>query len=290
LATLGLSEADRAAVEKFQREVIEPSMSRLVLVDFWADWCGPCKQLSPVIEKVAADYADKGVSLVKIDVDADKFIAAQFQIQTIPTVYAIFQGRPIADLSQARTEGTLKQILAQILAQLPIQGAAQQLEAEIEPLIEMGESVLADGDAARAANIFRQIVEMAPDHPAASAGLARALLATGAADEAKSVLDALPEAAAKDPAVARARSALALADPVAANPDDLEARYELAGALIGAGDRDGAADQLLDIVRRERDWNEGAARKRLLQMFEAVGLEDSWTSAQRRRLSEILFG
>ena len=303
MATLGLSEADRAAVEKFQREVIEPSMSRLVLVDFWADWCGPCKQLSPVIEKVAADYADKGVSLVKIDVDADKFIAAQFQIQTIPTVYAIFQGRPIADLSQARTEGTLKQILAQILAQLPIQGAAQQLEAEIEPLIEMGESVLADGDAARAANIFRQIVEMAPDHPAASAGLARALLATGAADEAKSVLDALPEEAAKDPAVARARSALALAEAagpagdrvalearVAANPDDLEARYELAGALIGAGDRDGAADQLLDIVRRERDWNEGAARKRLLQMFEAVGLEDSWTSAQRRRLSEILFG
>jgi len=303
LATLGLSEADRAAVEKFQREVIEPSMSRLVLVDFWADWCGPCKQLSPVIEKVAADYADKGVSLVKIDVDADKFIAAQFQIQTIPTVYAIFQGRPIADLSQARTEGTLKQILDQILAQLPIQGAAQQLEAEIEPLIEMGESVLADGDAARAANIFRQIVEMAPDHPAASAGLARALLASGAADEAKSVLDALPEEAAKDPAVARARSALALAEAagpagdravlearVAANPDDLEARYELAGALIGAGDRDGAADQLLDIVRRERDWNEGAARKRLLQMFEAVGLGDSWTSAQRRRLSEILFG
>lgn len=303
MATLGLSEADRAAVEKFQREVIEPSMSRLVLVDFWADWCGPCKQLSPVIEKVAADYADKGVSLVKIDVDADKFIAAQFQIQTIPTVYAIFQGRPIADLSQARTEGTLKQILDQILAQLPIQGAAQQLEAEIEPLIEMGESVLADGDAARAANIFRQIVEMAPDHPAASAGLARALLASGAADEAKSVLDALPEEAAKDPAVARARSALALAEAagpagdravlearVAANPDDLEARYELAGALIGAGDRDGAADQLLDIVRRERDWNEGAARKRLLQMFEAVGLGDSWTSAQRRRLSEILFG
>jgi putative thioredoxin len=303
LATLGLSEADRAAVEKFQREVVEPSMGRLILVDFWAEWCGPCKQLSPVIEKVAADYADKGVGLVKIDVDADKFIAAQFRIQSIPTVYAIFQGQPVADLSQARTEGQLKQLLDQLLARLPVEGEAQQLEAQVEPLIEMGEAVLTEGDAPRAANIFRQIVEMAPDHPVAVAGLARALLASGEAAEAKAALDALPEAAAKDPAVARARSALALAEAapaaadtgalearIAADPGDLAARYELAGALIGAGARDAAADQLLDIVRRDRDWNEGAARARLLQMLEAVGLEDPWAAAQRRRLSEILFG
>ena len=302
MATLGLSEADRAAVEKFRRDVVEPSADKLVIVDFWAEWCGPCKQLSPVIEKVAADYADKGVALVKIDVDEDKFIAAQFRIQSIPTVYAIFQGQPVADLSQARTEGELKRQLDHLLSQIPVQGEAQQLEAQVEPLIEMAEDVLAGGDAPRAATIFRQIVEMAPEHPVAVAGLARALTASGEAAEAKAALDALPEEAAKDPAVQRARSALALAEAapaadtgplearVAADPDDLEARYELAGAMIGRGDRDAAADHLLEIVRRERDWNEGAARTRFLQMLEAGGLEDPWAAAQRRRLSQILFG
>jgi putative thioredoxin len=255
-----------------------------------------------VLEKVAADYADKGVKLVKIDVDQDKFIAAQFRIQSIPTVYALFQGQPVADLTSARTEGQLTRVLDQLLAQLPVQGEAQQLEAEIEPLVAMGEQVLDEGDGPRAAGIFRQIVEMAPDHPAAVAGLARALLASGEAEEAKAALDALPESAANDPAVARARSALALAEAapaadsgplearIAADPGDLDARYELAGALIGSGARDAAADQLLEIVRRDREWNEGAARTRFLQMLEAVGLEDPWAAAQRRRLSEILFG
>jgi len=302
VATLGLSEDDRAAVEKFRHDVVEPSMNALVILDFWAEWCGPCKQLTPVLEKVAADYADRGVILVKVNVDEEKFIAAQFRIQSIPTVYALFQGQPVADLSSARTEGQLSRTLDQLLAQLPIESEAQQREAEIEPLIAMGEEVLADGDAPRAVNIFRQIVEMAPEHAEVVSGLARALIAAGEVEEARATLADLPEKLDKDPAIGRARSALALAEiaptgesselesRVAANPDDLEGRYELAGALMGRGERDAAADQLLEIVRRDREWNEGAARTRLLQLLEAVGVEDPWAAAQRRRLSEILFG
>jgi putative thioredoxin len=297
-----MSAAEREAVEKFRRDVVEPSMSALVILDFWAEWCGPCKQLTPVLEKVAADYADRGVILVKVNVDEEKFIAAQFRIQSIPTVYALFQGQPVADLTQARTEGQLTRTLDQILSQLPIQSEAQQREAEIEPLIAMGEEVLAGGDAPRAANIFQQIVDMAPEHPEAVSGLARALTAAGELDKARAALADLPEKLDKDPAIARARSALALAEiapagdtaeferRVAADPGDLEARYELAGALMARGERDKAADQLLEITRRDREWQEGAARTRLLQLLEAVGLQDPWAAAQRRRLSDILFG
>ncbi|HEV2815706.1 MAG TPA: tetratricopeptide repeat protein [Allosphingosinicella sp.] len=302
MATLGLSEAEREAVEKFRREVVEPSMTSLVLLDFWAEWCGPCKQLAPLLEKVAAQYADRGVKLIKVNVDEEKLIAAQFRIQSIPTVYAFFQGQPVADLSSARTEGQLTGALDQILAQLPVEGEAQQLEAEIEPLIAMGEQVLGEGDGERAANIFAQILEMAPENPDVISGLARALLAAGRADEARARLEGLPEKIEKDPAIARARSALALADAapvvdsaelearIARDPDDHEARIDLAGALMARGDRDGAAGQLFESISRDREWNEGAARKRLLQILEAVGLEDPWAGAQRRRLSAILFG
>ena len=302
MATLGLSEAEREAVERFRRDVVEPSMTSLVILDFWAEWCGPCKQLAPLLEKVVADYADRGVTLVKVNVDEEKFIAAQFRVQQIPTVYALFQGQPVADLSTVRTEGQLAAALDQLLAQLPVQGEAQAKEAEVEPLIAMGEQVLAEGDAERAVSIFQQIVEMAPEHPEAIAGLARALVAAGRLDEAKATLDGAPEKAAGDAAIARARSALALAEAapeagdsaelearIAADPDDHQARLDLAGALMAKGDRDGAADQLLESIGRDREWNEGAARKRLLQILEAVGLEDPWAGAQRRRLSAILF-
>jgi putative thioredoxin len=296
-----MSAAEKEALEAFKRDVVDPSMSALVILDFWAEWCGPCKQLTPVLEKVAADYASKGVKLVKVNVDEQKLIAAQFRVQSIPTVYALFQGQLVADLTSARTESQLTRLLDQILQQLPVQGEEQALEAEIEPLIAMAEEVLAGGDGERAASIFGQILEMAPENPEVISGLARALSAAGRSEEAQALLDGLPEKVAGDAAIARARSALALAElaspdietdslrrRIEADPDDHEARYELAGALM-ASDRDAAADALLEIVRRDREWNDGAARKRLLQLMEVVGLEDPWAAAQRRRLSAILF-
>ena len=303
MATLGLSPAEKEAVEAFRRDVVEPSMTSLVVIDFWAEWCGPCKALTPVLEKVTADYAAKGVTLAKVDVDKNQFIAAQFQVRSIPTVYAMFQGQLVADLSTARTETQLRTMLDQILRQLPVQSEEAAAEAELEPLIAMGEQVLDSGDGERALSVFDQILEIAPEHPQAVAGRARALVALGRAEEAETALAALPEEAAKLPEVERARAAVALAreaQPVAdlsglaaqaaANPADMDARYELAGGQMAAGDRDAASATLLAMIADDREWNEGAARQRLLKLFEAVGLEDPWVSAQRRKLSAILFG
>jgi putative thioredoxin len=303
LATLGMSPAEKQAVQDFRSTVVEPSMTKLVIIDFWAEWCGPCKALSPVLEKVADAYADKGVVLAKIDTDKNQFIAAQFQIRSIPTVYAMFQGQLVADLTSARTESQLRTMLDQLLRQLPIESEATAAEAELEPLIAMGEQVLAEGDATRALSIFDQLAEMAPDHHAVLSGRIRALVAAGMLAEAEDAIAALPEEAATLPDIERAKSAVALARSapavddlapleaaVAAKPDDLQARYDLANARMAAGDRDAAADGFLAIVKAERDWQEGAARQQLLKLFEVVGLEDPWVSAQRRRLSAILFG
>ena len=306
---MGLNIDEQKAVEKFKTEIVEPSMNQLVILDFWAEWCGPCKALTPVLEKVAADYADKGVVLKKVNVDEEKFIASQFQVRSIPTVYAMFQGQPVADMTQARTESQLSQMLDELLAKLPVDpnaaangtGAAPQ--QDVTQFIEMGEQILSEGDGERAAGIFAQVIQMAPDNIPAQAGLIRALVAAGLTDEAEAALADLPEELAKDTAFDAARSALELAkekpedgelaklrDAAKADASNMQAQLDLAAAAFAAGERDEAADTLLAMIKADPEWEDGAAKAKLLQIFEAVGLEDAWVAATRRKLSLLLFG
>ncbi|MEM6858809.1 MAG: tetratricopeptide repeat protein [Pseudomonadota bacterium] len=308
---MGLNIDEQKAVERFRKDVVEPSQTNLVILDFWAEWCGPCKALAPMLEKVCAEYADKGVVLAKLNVDEEPFIASQFQVKSIPTVYAMFQGQPVADLTSARSESQFKQVLDQLLNQLPVEGGGGDgaprgpSPEEIAQFIAMGEQALTDGDAQRAAGIFAQVTEFASDSPAAHAGLVRAMIAMEQVDEARQVLAAMeadPKMAA-DPLFTAAKAALDLAGTqvddgelaglkaaASANPADMDAQLAYAEAAFAASDRDAAADTLLAMVEADREWNEGAARSKLLQIFEAVGLEDPWVVTTRRRLSKILFG
>ena len=309
MASTGLSIDEQKAVETFKAQVVDPSMTNLVILDFWAEWCGPCKALTPVLEKVAAEYADKGVVLAKINVDEQQFIASQFQVKSIPTVYAMFQGQPVADLTPARTETQLKQMLDELLTKLPVGEAAGaaaaggQPEPDVSEFIAMAEQVLSEGDAERATGIFAQVVQMKPDNAAANAGLIRALLASGRKEEAQGLFDAMEAPLKDEPLVQQAGTALELAGSnvddgelqslrakAAEAPADMDAGFAYAEAAYAAGERDDAADTLLRMVQADGEWNEGAAKAKLLQIFEAVGLEDPWVVSTRRKLSRVLFG
>ena len=314
MATQGLNIEEQKAVERFRKDVVDPSMTKLVILDFWAEWCGPCKALTPMLEKVCGEYADKGVVLAKVNVDEEKFIASQFQVQSIPTVYAIFQGQPVADLTQARSESQLKATLDQLLEKLPLEagagdGGAQGPSAEeIEQAIKMGEDALAAGDTERAMAMFGQIAQFDPKNAGAIAGMIRGYIQAGQTDEAQKMMEAIessPELAEtlKDPAITAAKSALELAgtqvgdselgtlrNAAQSAPDDMEAQFAFAEAAFASGARDEAADTLLAMVTADREWNDGAAKAKLLQIFDAVGLSDEWVVAVRRKLSRVLFG
>jgi putative thioredoxin len=282
----------------FKADVLDASMQVPVIVDFWAPWCGPCKQLGPIIEKAVKD-ARGAVKLVKINVDESQELAAQMRIQSIPAVYAFFQGRPVDGFVGAQPESALKQFIAK-LAKL---GAGEAGPSPIDEALEHADAALKDGDHEQASAIYSQILEHEPDNLKAISGLVRCLIAVGDLDQATKFLAQVPAAQANDPAISAARAALELAQAgqkaagqsqelqarVDANPKDFEARFALAQALFAGGDKEGGVDHLLEIIRLNRAWNEEAARKELVKFFEAMGPTDPLTLSARRRLSSILF-
>jgi putative thioredoxin len=292
--------AEKASIEAFRRDVIDASKSALVLVDFWAEWCGPCKTLGPALERLVEARAPK-VKLVKIDVDKNQALSAQFRIQSIPTVYAFLDGRPVDGFQGALPERELAQFVDRLLAGVPASEDEAALEEQIAALIGAADEATAAGAHEDAAAMLAALAQELPERHDIAGRLALALLAGGKADAAQAALDAVP-ADSKDEMVARARAALALAAEapasdelapllaaVEAAPDDHAARFELASALAASGQRDGAAEHLLTIIKADRTWNEGAAREKLLTMFEAAGLADPWSIKTRAALRAIWF-
>jgi putative thioredoxin len=284
----------------FMKEVVEASRSLPVLVDFWATWCGPCKQLTPTLEKVVRSAGGR-VKLVKVDIDQNRALVQQLAqlglpMQSVPTVAAFWQGQ-IADLFQgALPESEVKRFVEGLLKLAGGSMPSADLLADAKAALD------AD-DAQHAGELFSELLQQEPENGDAWGGLIRALMALGQEDQARQALDQVPEKIADHTEVAGARSALMLAEEgrkatgqlqslqarVAADPADLQAHYDLATALNAMGERQQAADALLEIIRRNRSWNEDAARLQLLKFFEAWGSDDAATPAARRRLSAVLF-
>ncbi len=279
----------------FMAEVVDASFDQPVIVDFWAPWCGPCKQLGPILEKMVRG-ANGPVRMVKLNIDENPEIAQQMRIQSIPAVYAFKDGRPVDGFVGAQPESKVRQFVQSL-------GGAAAGPSPIEQAIAMAKEAAQTGDHASAAGLYSQILQREAENPEALAGLARALIGRGEFDKARQVLGQATKELARHAEIMAARSALELAEQaqkakgslgklrarIEHNPDDHEARLELATALFGAGEREPAIDELLTLFKRDRNWDDQAARRQLVKFFEVMGATDPLTLSARRRLSSLMF-
>ena len=283
-----------AGTADFQAKVIDASRKALVLVDFWADWCGPCKQLTPVLEKVVTSFGGT-VRLVKINVDQNQALAAQLRIQSLPTVYAFKDGRPLDGFMGAQPESAIREFITRC-------GATDAAEASLDEALGLAEEMLAQGNLQEAAEIFAGILGEDQQNARALAGLAGCYLKSGDRDRAAKTLALVPPDKASDPAITSVRAAIELAeqaesagpmseleDKVRTNPNDHQARMDLAMAAVASGRKAVAVEQLIEIFKRDRTWNDGAARTQLLKLFEAWGPKDPQTVDGRKKLSSLMF-
>jgi len=282
------------SLESFARDVIQESMRQPVLVDFWATWCGPCKQLTPVLEKVVKQAGGK-VKLVKIDIDQNPELAQQLRIQSVPTVYAFLQGQPVTGFAGAQPESQIKALIEKLVG-------APLGPADTETQLAAANEALDAGRLEEAGELFGVVLEQEEANPEALGGLARVLLAGGQLAEAEALLEQVPDSLAKHAAISGAKAALELAktagtlgDPtmlvarIEGNPDDHDARYELATALFLRGQVEAAMNHLCLIVKRDREWHDDGARKQLVKFFDALGPTHPQTIKGRRLLSSVLF-
>ncbi len=281
----------------FAQDVIEASMTAPVIVDFWAPWCGPCKQLTPTLEKTV-QAARGAVRMVKVNIDENQDLAAQLRIQSIPAVYAFFKGQPVDGFVGAQSESQIKAFVDRLASQAGTEAGP----SPVDQALEQAQTALEAGQPAAASALFGQVLQHEPDNDTALAGLIRCHLDSGDAAAAREMFDSLTEDKASAVAFASIKAAIELAEQsaeageipelearVAAQPNDHQARFDLAMALHAAGEREAAVEALLEIMGRDRSWNEAAARHQLLKFFEAWEPKDELTQSARRRLSSLLF-